>query len=127
MLAIVKFKTVAEKKLAPVKGKPLVDTLANTLAQIHIKTLGWTQADVKRKALVDTLWYRLEEEVGTLYNTVGELEADVLVNKVARLFALFTLKTLGDKVNEIKAAAMVDTLAERLAHLEVATLGLHCY
>ena len=105
----------------------MVDTLANTLAQIHIKTLGWTQADVKRKALVDTLWYRLEEEVGTLYNTVGELEADVLVNKVARLFALFTLKTLGDKVNEIKAAAMVDTLAERLAHLEVATLGLHCY
>ena len=76
---------------------------------------------------MDTLWYRIEEEVGTLYNTVGELEADVLVNKVARLFALFTLKTLGDKVNEIKAAAMVDTLAERLAHLEVETLGLDCY
>ena len=55
------------------------------------------------------------------------MEADVLVNKVARRFALFTLKTLGDKVNEIKAAAMVDTLAEGLAHLEVKTLGFDCY
>ena len=105
----------------------MVDTLADTLAQIQIKTLGWTRAEVKAKAQLDTLWYRIEEEVGTLYNTVGEVEADVLVNKVARRFALFTLKTLGDKVNEIKAAAMVDTLAERLTHLEVKKLGLDSY
>ena len=39
MLAVVKVKTVAYK-LANVEAKALVDTLANTLAQIHIKTLG---------------------------------------------------------------------------------------
>ena len=127
MLAVVKFKTVTEKKTSPVQTKPLVDTLANTLAQIHIKTLGWTRADVKAKVLVDTLWYRIEEEVGTLYNTVGEVEANVLVNRVARRFALFTLKTLADKVNKIKAAAMVDTLAERLAHPEVEKLEFDSY
>ena len=39
---------------------------------------------MKAKALVETLWHRIEEKVGTLYNTVGEVEAAVLVNKVAR-------------------------------------------
>ena len=82
---------------------------------------------MKAKALVDTLWYRIEEEVGTLYNTVGEVEAAVLVNKVARRLPLFTIKTLGERLNEIKAAAMLDTLAERLAHLEVKKLGLDSY
>ena len=39
------------------------------------------------KALVETLWHRIEEEVATLYNTAGKVEADVLVNKVARRLA----------------------------------------
>ena len=33
---------------------------------------------MKAKALVETLWHRIEEEVGTLYNTVGEVEADAV-------------------------------------------------
>ena len=39
MVAVVKVKTVADK-LGNVEAKGLVDTLANTLAQIHMKTLG---------------------------------------------------------------------------------------
>ena len=39
MVAVVKVKTVADK-LDNVDAKSLVDTLANTQAQIHMKTLG---------------------------------------------------------------------------------------
>ena len=82
---------------------------------------------MKVKALVETLWHRIEEEVGTLYNTVGEVEADVLVNKVARRLALLRLRTLADKLTDIKAKAMVHKLAERLGHLEIETLALDSY
>ena len=74
---------------------------------------------MKAKALVETLWHRIEEEVETLYNTVGEVEGDVLVNNVVRRLALLRLRTLGDKLTEIKVDAMVDTLSERLGHLEI--------
>ena len=82
---------------------------------------------MKAKALVETLWHRIEEEVGTLYNTVGEVEADVLVNKVARRLALLKLSTLTDKLTDIKAKAMVDTLAEKLGQLQIETLALDSY
>ena len=82
---------------------------------------------MKAKALVETLWHRIEEEVGTLYNTVGEVEADVLVNKVARRLALLKLSTLADKLTDIKAKAMVDTLAEKLGQLQIETLALDSY
>ena len=82
---------------------------------------------MKAKALVETLWHRIEEEVGTLYNTVGEVEADVLVNKVARRLALLRLRTLADKLTDIKAKAMVHKLAERLGHLQIETLALDSY
>ena len=39
MVAVEKGKTVADK-LANMKAKAVVDALANTLAQIHMKTLG---------------------------------------------------------------------------------------
>ena len=47
------------------------------------------------------------------------MAGDVLVNKVVRRLALLRLRTLGDKLTEIKAEAMVDTLSERLGHLEI--------
>ena len=74
---------------------------------------------MKAKALVKTLWDRIEEEGGTLYNTAGMVEADVLVNKVARRLALLRLRKLGDKLTEIKAEAMVDTLSEKLGDLQI--------
>ena len=82
---------------------------------------------MKAKALVETLWHRIEEKVGTLYNTVGEVEADALVNKVARRLAVLKLSTLADTLTDIKAKEMVDTLAERLGHLEIETLALDSY
>ena len=47
------------------------------------------------------------------------MEADVLVNKVAGRLALLRLKTLRDKLTEIKVEAIVDTLSERLGHLKI--------
>lgn len=38
---------------------------------------------MKDLSLVDITAHRRAEEVGTLYNTVGEVEAELLVNKVA--------------------------------------------
>ena len=55
------------------------------------------------------------------------MEADALVNKVARRLALLKLSTLADKLTDIKAKAMVDTLAERLGHLQIETLALDSY
>ena len=74
---------------------------------------------MKAKALVETLWHRIEEKVETLYNTVGEVEGNVLGNKVVRRLALMRLRTLGDKLTEIKAEAMVHTLSERPRHLQI--------
>ena len=76
---------------------------------------------------MESLGHRIAEEVGTLYNTVGQVEADVLVNKVAPRIALLRLRTLADKLTEMKAEAMVDTLAKKLAHLESKTLELDNY
>ena len=74
---------------------------------------------MKAKALVETLWHRIEGEVETLYNTVGKVEGDVLVNNVVSRLALLRLRTLGDKLTEIKAEAMVHTLSERPRHLQI--------
>ena len=54
---------------------------------------------------MESLRHRIAEEVGTLYNTVGEVEAEVLVNKVAPRIALLRLRTLADKLTEMKAEA----------------------
>ena len=48
---------------------------------------------------MESLRHRIAGEVGTLYNTVGEVEAEVLVNKVAPRIALLRLRTLADKLN----------------------------
>lgn len=76
---------------------------------------------------MESLWHRIAEEVGTLYNTLGEVKAEVLVNKVAPRKALLRLRTLADKLTEMKAEAMVNTLAKKLAHLEIKTLELDNY
>ena len=82
---------------------------------------------MEAKALVDTLRDRIAEKFETFCNTLGVVEPEVLVNKVARRIAVMRVKTLGDNLTEVYAEAMVDTLAERLAHLEMETLGLDSY
>ena len=76
---------------------------------------------------MESLGHRIAEEVGTLYNTLGEVKAEVLVNKVAARKALLRLGTLADKLTEMKAEAMVNTLAKKVAHLEIKTLELDNY
>ena len=53
---------------------------------------------MKAKVLVDTLRDRIAEEVKTFNNTVGEVEAEVLVNNVAPRVAMVTLR---DKLTEV--------------------------
>ena len=55
---------------------------------------------------------------------MGKAAAEVLVNKVAPTIAVVTVRTLGDKVTKVQADAMIETLAERLAHLQMKKLRL---
>lgn len=71
------------------------------LAERHMEPLGYTLAEVQAKALVDTLKDRIVEKVETFYNTVGEVDAELLVNKMANRMALIRVKTLGQKLTEV--------------------------
>ena len=89
MVAVVKVETRAGK-LAIAEEKALDHKLANILAEIQMQTLG--------KAVVDTLKDRIAEKVKTSYNTVGKVEAELLVNKVANRIAVIRVKILGQKL-----------------------------
>ena len=41
------------------------------------------------------------EKVETFYNTLDEVEAEVLFNKVAPRIAVVTIRTLSDKLTEV--------------------------
>ena len=123
IVAVVKVKTL-EQKLVNGKAKALVDLLANALAEILMQSLGYTLAEVQAKVLMDKLTDRIAREVETFYNTVGEVEGNLMANKVAPSIAVLRVKALGHKLTEVWAAAKVDTLVERPAHLQMKTLGL---
>ena len=89
MVAVVKVETRAGK-LAIAEEKALDHKLANILAEIQIQTLG--------KAVVDTLKDKIAEKVKTSYNTVGKVEAELLVNKVANRIAVIRVKILAQKL-----------------------------
>ena len=69
----------------------------------------------------------IAEKVQTFYNTLGEVEAEVVFNKVGSRIALEKVRTLGDKLTEVKREPMVETLASSLAHLQMKILELHSY
>ena len=50
---------------------------------------------------MDTLKDRIPDKVKTFYNTVGEAEAELLVNKVANRIAVIRVKTLKQKLTEV--------------------------
>ena len=89
MVAVVKVETRASK-LAIAEEKALDRKLAKILAEIQMQTLG--------KAVVDTLKDRIPEKVKTFYNTVGKVEVELLVNKVANRIAVIRVKILGQKL-----------------------------
>ena len=97
MVAVVKVETRAGK-LAIAEEKAQDHKLPNILAEIQIQTLGKKVADVQAKAAVDTLKDRIAEKVKTSYNTVGKVEAELLVNKVATRIAVIRLKILAQKL-----------------------------
>ena len=90
MVAVVKVETRAGK-LSIAEEKAVDHKLANILAEIQIQTLG--------KAVVDTLKDRIAEKVKTSYNTVGKVEAELLVNKVANRIAVIRVKILAQKLS----------------------------
>ena len=73
MVAVVKVKTRADK-LVITANKALVETLANILAEIQMQKLR---------------------------DTVDEVKAQLLVNKVANRIAVIRVKTLGLKLNGV--------------------------
>ena len=56
---------------------------------------------MEAKALVDTLGDKIAKEVETFYNTVGEVEAKVLVNKVCSRIAVLTVKPHEDRLTKV--------------------------
>ena len=53
------------------------------------------------KAIVDTLGHRIAEKVRTFFNTLAKAAAEVLVNKVAPMIAVVTVRTLGEKLTKV--------------------------
>ena len=51
--------------------------------------------------LVDTLAEEIAKEVQTLNSTVGEVEAEVLLKKVASRKAMVRVSTLADKLTKV--------------------------
>ena len=112
MVAVVKVETRAGE-LAIAEEKALDHKLANILAKIQIQTLGKKLADVQAKAVVDTLKDSIAEKVKTFYKTVGEAEAELLVNKVANRIAVIRVKTLGEKLTEVCRIRQLSTHCHR--------------
>ena len=63
---------------------------------------------------MDTLKDRIPEKVKTFYNTVGEEEAELLVNKVANRIAVIRVKTLKQKLTEVCRISQLATHCKRL-------------
>ena len=66
-----------------------------------MQRLGYTLAEVQAKMLMDKLTDRIAREVETFYNTVGEVEGDLMANKVAPRIAVLRVKALGHKLTEV--------------------------
>ena len=52
------------------------------------------------RGLVETLAEEIAKRVETLYSTVGEVDAEVLLNKVASSKAVVRVSTLADKLTK---------------------------
>ena len=70
---------------------------------------------------MDTLAEEIAKKVETFHSTVGEVDAEVLLNKVASSKAVVRVSTLADKLTKLYANAISDTLAERLLNLDINT------
>ena len=56
---------------------------------------------MKTLGKIDTLGDIIAEEVETFYNTVGEVEAEVLVNKVGSRLAVLRVKQHKDRLTKV--------------------------
>ena len=64
---------------------------------------------------MDTLKHRIAEEVETFYKKVDEVNAELLVNKVANRIPMIRVKTLTqNSLPEVKTEALENKLAKRL-------------
>ena len=78
---------------------------------------------MEANALVDTQADKIANQVQKFYNTVGDMKAEVLVFKVASRIAVLSGKPHEDMLTKAYVQAMVNTLAGRLAHLQMQTIG----
>ena len=76
---------------------------------------------------MDTLAEEKAKKVETFHSTVGEVDPEVLLNKVASSKAVVRVSTLADKLTKLYANAISDTLAERLLNLDIKTSEVEDY
>ena len=85
-----------------------------------MQTLGYTLGEVEAKAIVDTLKDRIAEEVELFYKKVDEVKAELLVNKVANMIPMISVKTLTQNtLPEVKTEALEDKLAKKLPAFKI--------
>ena len=90
-----------------VEAEALVDTLADTLAEVEAETLGVTLGDVEAEALVDTLADTpAEVESETLGDALGDAEAEALVDTLVVVYGIFVV--LGWNSNVVPRILFVD-------------------
>ena len=70
---------------------------------------------------MDTLEEEIAKEVETFHSTVGEVEAEVLLNKVASSKAVVRVSTIADMLTKVWANAISDTLPQRLPKQDIKT------
>ena len=79
------------------------------------------------RALVDTLGEEIAKVVETFHSNVSEVNAEVLLNKVASTKAVVRVSTLAVKLTKLKAKAISNTLAERISNLDIKTSEVEPY
>ena len=88
--------------------RPLVDRLADTLAEVEAETLGDRLGELEAEPLVDRLADTLAEvEAETLGDRLGELEAEPLVDRLADTLAEVEAEALGDRLGELEQLVVV--------------------
>lgn len=115
-LSQMKAKRLAEAQ-AYVEANLLVDTFANTLAEAESATLGDTRGDMNADA---RLYHSRTATHMPHRTTLGDVEANTLINKLADTFNYSKAERVRDIVDEAVVYTLVDMVLER----EVERLGV---
>ena len=108
------------------EAKARVYTLSNKEARAKFETLGDTPGDEETMALAAILAVSLRESIaGTRGHEQGDVGAKALVLMVVNMGKDPETKTLRDKLEDVEAKALFDSLADTIAEGDSVTLPKH--